>query len=233
MKGQIEMKKTEKKQLKEMMLQENYNDSLIRDLWGEVLDASELNCIIMDNASLEGVLKKVKESRCEENLTGNQIGERCMEIHKNIFKEISGNYEVNLCKHLFIDCDNMHEMEDIIIKIRMPQDVKPYYICLNVNQILEATVYLGGSYRKTYMVFRDENNNLTCVELLEFQLLSLTKDPENGEEYGFLVNYHWLTAKIQATTLTGWNLDILKNFILGEWFQMLINNIEVEDERVG
>lgn len=233
------MAKNSKKKLKEFESENSFNEFMIKQIWGEVVDASELNRIITDNASLTVLIEKIKEERTEDNLTEEQISQRCLEIHKNVLDNIPGNFEISLEKHIFIDCANFNEVDDITIKLRVMNTEKPEYICLNANQMLDTAFFLGGDQQKAYLISKDEQGNITCAELLEFQFLSILKEESsNGDvsEHGLLVNYHWLFGKVASTRLVGWNLRILRNFMLGEWFQKLIHNevnenVKIEGEK--
>lgn len=224
------MNKIEKKMWKEIIEIETFNDGLIKELWGEVFEASELNRIIADKESLTAVVDSIKKSRSEGQLTEKQIMERCTQINYNIFREVPGNCKVDLNKHLFLGDKDAYGFENVAVRFHIIGEKTPQFVCLNGNHELDTAFFLGGEHRKGYIVTRDSQGVTTGAELLSFSLVAIAEDKE--VDYGILVNYNWLTAKIQSTILTGFNLDTLKNFILSEWFQQLVLNTEGEDENV-
>lgn len=225
------MNKKDKKQLKRLMELEDYNNHLIKELWGEVFDASELDRIIADKDSITKIVEAIKKNRDEGRVTDEQIKQRCAQININIFKEVPDNCKVDLNKHLFLSDKDTYGFEDVVVRFHIMGEKCPEFICLNAYHEVDTAFFLGGEQRKAYIVARDVNGVTTCAELLSFSMVAILADKE--VDYGILVNYDWLTAKVQSTVLTGYNLNTLKNFILSEWFQQLVVCTEEEDDRNG
>ena len=222
-----------KKEVNQLIELDESNEKLIRQLWSEVLDAAGINQLITNSDLLFELVEKIKKERHESNITVEQISQRCLEIHKNILNNLPGNCEIDLNKHIFVDSTGIRELEDILIKMRTMDGTTTEFLYLNTKQVLDTVFFLGGSNKKAYFISKDECGKLECAELMDFYLLSLTKDKE--KEFGFLVSYHWLNAKLESTILAGYNLEILKSFILSEWFQMLMSqgekNEEIQEEK--
>lgn len=231
----FKIKKGELKRIEDFERELFSNDTLIKELWEEVLEASELERVISDNSYMDKLVEKIKKERGEVIHTGEQLKERILSVHKCVLNKVPNNLEINLNEHILIDFSGIREVEDILIKLRFMEDNSTGYICLNANQFLEIAFYLGGEQKKAYIVSKDEHGNLVGAELMEFQFLSIVKessgnDNAKAKEYGLLVNYHWMVARIESTILVGWNLNSLKNLMLGDWFQALINSGEKNEK---
>lgn len=205
-------------------------EQLIKKFLGEVLEASELEEIISSDESFSAFISKLKRDRQKVAISEDKVLEQCQEIYKNIQNKVPGNIAILLNRNSIVTHKEMHELENTVIKMTFRDSLQPRYMCLGVEQSIDMLFCLGGTDCNGYVITNNDEGQAFCRELLELNLLSTTKNPDDGKSYGLAVTYQWLTAKLEMDVVVGYNLKILEDFLLGEYFRGLIRGEDKNHE---
>lgn len=223
------MAKLEQKVFKKISKEDSYNDFIARELWGEILEEIDVEKVIADNASLLDAVGKIKEKRCKEEITEAGIVLNCNEIQKNVSSQIPGNCRIDLSEQLYCDAEGERELGEIVIRFQIMGSESPDFICLNNSLQMDTCFFIGGKDRKGYILSLDTEGKIVCAELISFCLFTLVHDELLNRQSGFFINYHILMGQYKTALFAGWSLEVIRGFILNDWFQQLMKEQGVKD----
>lgn len=168
---------------------------------------------------LAPLLEIAKAEPAPNTFTQEQLGDICQQIRDNIKQGKPNNVEIQFHKGRQVSDRQISPLGTTVVKLTPMDDCRPKYFFISKDDILNASVFLGGENASGIMAMPDKNGNNHFLRLSEFHMLSLWTEPDSHKEIGLMTSYIWMIAKVYSSTIHSYNLNPVKNLLLAGWLQ--------------
>lgn len=162
------------------------------------------------------VASKSRENPNPKALTEDELQERCNKIRDYVKQGKPDNMVISLVLGELRTQGKSYELKHSVIKAIAFDTDETVYLRFKPGDVVSGLIYIGGDDMDAILVSADEEGKLTFLRFSEFHMLCVFPNPEIKKEFGLIISFLWLTAKVYFDFIRGANLDPIKNLILSD-----------------
>lgn len=166
--------------------------------------------------SITEIVADIQKAPNNQTLTAEQMWEKCLNIRKKVMEEKPGNAEIDFIHGTQKFEGREHQLGDTVFKAIETTTHKPIYFYNKKGEVKDVLVFIGGDDAKAFLAAKDDEGNAYFIGLDEFHMLSVSENSKPGKEIGLMTSFVWLRTKIYSSIILAFNLDPVKNLLLGE-----------------
>lgn len=189
--------------------------------------------ILVDISKQDDVAKivaDIQKTPDDQALSEEQMQKECLKIREKVMAGKEDNIEIDFTCGIQKFEGREHQLGDTLFKAVESTTHKTFYFHYKKGDKKDVLVFIGGDNVKAILAAKDDKGNVASIGLDEFHLLSISENSTSEKEIGLMTSYIWLRAKIYSSVILAFNLDPVKNLLLGE--AMYAKEVENE-KRIG
>lgn len=171
---------------------------------------------ISKQKSITEIMADILKMPNTQMLTAEQMQEKCLKVRENVIAEKSDNIEIDFIHGIQKFEGKEHQLGETVFKAIEFTTHKAIYGYCRKGEVKDILIFIGGDDAKAFLAAKDDKGNTYSIELGEFHMLSVSENSKPGREIGLLTSFSWFRAKIYSSIILAFNLDPVKNLLLGE-----------------
>lgn len=171
---------------------------------------------ISKQSPITEIVENIQKAPENQTLSVEQIQEKCLKVRENVIAGKSDNIEIDFIHGTQKFEGNEQPLGDTVFKAIETTTHIPIYSYNKRGEVKDVLVFIGGDDAKAFLAAKDDKGNAYFIELDEFHMLSVSENSKPGKEIGLMTSFNWLRAKIYSSIILAFNLDPVKNLLLGE-----------------